>query len=376
MVSRQADKVATLKEKPSSTEHGDLDRRWQAVLARAQRSDGAFVYAVRSTGVYCQPSCPSRRPKREQVVFFPGPDAAERAGFRHCRRCRPGQHQPTARPLEIVNLVCRYIQNNQDGPPTLVQLSSQAGASPGYVHRVFKRLMGITPRQYADACRRDRFKARLKEGWDVTGAMYDAGYGSTSHLYEGSTGHLGMSPASYRRGGQGASIIYTIVACPLGRLLVAATERGLCAVKLGGSNTELDAELRQEFLGAHLHPDDGALGESAGALVRHLNGDPACLDLPLDIRATAFQRQVWEYLRTIPYGETRSYQQVADAVGRACGANPVPLVVPCHRVVKRDGGLGGYRWGQERKAALLGRERPAAEAPTPRAEGAKSSREP
>ena len=184
--------MATLKVQPSSIEHGDPDRRWQAVLARDQRSDGAFVYAVRSTGVYCRPSCPSRRPNREQVVFFPEPEAAERAGFRHCRRCRPDQPFSAGRPLEIVNLVCRYIQSNPDGPPTLAQLSGQAGASPGYVHRVFKRLMGITPRQYADACRRDRFKARLREGWDVTGAMYDAGYGSTSRLYEGSTGHLGI----------------------------------------------------------------------------------------------------------------------------------------------------------------------------------------
>jgi AraC family transcriptional regulator of adaptative response/methylated-DNA-[protein]-cysteine methyltransferase len=215
--------------------------------------------------------------------------------------------------------------------------------------------------------------------------MYDAGYGSTSRLYEGSTEHLGMSPASYRRGGRGARITYTIVACPLGRLLVAATERGVCAVKLGGSNRELGDAIRREFPGAQLYPDDGVLGETAGALVRHLKGDLAYLDLPLDIRATAFQRQVWEYLRTIPYGETRSYQQVAAAlgrpaavraVGRACGANPVALVVPCHRVVKRDGGLGGYRWGPERKAVLLGRERPPAEASSPSAEGAKSSREP
>jgi AraC family transcriptional regulator of adaptative response/methylated-DNA-[protein]-cysteine methyltransferase len=268
----------------------------------------------------------------------------------------------------MVRQVCQYIQEGRDGPPTLAQLSGLVAVSPGHLRRVFKRVMGITPRQYFDAYRQDRLKARLREGWDVAGAMYDAGYGSNSRLYEGSSERFGMSPASYRRGGRGASIAYATAACPLGRLLVAATDRGVCAVKLGDTDAELESVLRQEYPSAELRPESDALGESVGALLRHLGGAQPVLDLSLDIRATAFQRRVWEHLRAIPYGHTSSYRQVAQAlgqpgatraVGRACATNPVPLLVPCHRVVRQDGALGGYRYGAKRKAFLLDRERAA-----------------
>ena len=365
--------MTAVKNKASSTQDSELiDRLWQAVLDRDRHSEAAFVYAVNSTGIYCRSSCPSRRPKREQVTFFPGAAAATAAGFRPCRRCRPDQKIPADRQLELVRAVCQHIQSSDDGPPTLAQLGALVGTSPAHLQRVFKALLGITPRQYADACRQDRFKSRLQAGWEITDAMYDAGYGSNSRLYEGSYSHLGMTPASYRRGGRGARIGYAIVTCPLGCLLVAATDKGLCAVKLGGPEKDLSADIRKEFPRAELHPDDLALGEWVENLVRHLDGKLQDLDLPIDVRATAFQRQVWDHLKTIPYGETRSYQQVADylgrpgaarAVGRACAANPVAVVVPCHRVVPQKGGLGGYRWGAERKAALLARERAGTESP-------------
>ena len=351
---------------PYQQESGGDELRWQAVLARDRRFDVAFVYAVRSTGIYCRPSCPSRRPNRQHVVFLPGREAAENQGFRSCRRCRPDQRLPVDRQLEMVRTVCRHIQDNQDGPITLTRLSSLVGTSPGHLQRVFKRTLGVSPRQFADACRQDKFKDRLQSGWDITDAMYDSGYGSSSRLYESASDNLGMSPASYRRGAKGIRIAYTTVICPMGRLLVAATEKGVCAVKIGGREAGLVSDLRKEFRGADLHQDDPMLGDWVEALSRHLAGSLPELDLPLDIRATAFQRQVWEHLKTIPYGETRSYQQVASelgrpggarAVGRACAANPVAVVVPCHRVVRRDGGLGGYRWGMERKAALLAQER-------------------
>ena len=344
--------------------------RWQAVLSRDRRFEAAFVYAVHSTGIYCRSSCPSRRPKREHVVFFAGADTATHAGFRPCRRCRPEQRLPVDQQLELVRSVCQHIQASEDGPPTLVELGVLSGISPAHLQHVFKRVLGVTPRQFADAYRQKRFKARLREGWGIVEAIYDAGYGSSSRLYEGVAGHLGMSPASYRRSGKGTRIAFSTVSCPLGRLLLAATSRGVCAVKIGASDSELESQLGEEFPEAEVGRDDSSLGKWLGTLLEHLRGDQSNLneplDLPLDVRATAFQRLVWEHLRSIPYGETRTYQEVAQELGRpnsaravagACGANPVALVVPCHRVVRRDGGLGGYRWGIQRKEALLAGER-------------------
>ncbi len=346
----------------------DDAHRWRAVLNRDTGSDGTFVYAVRSTGVFCRPSCPSRRPRREQVLFFPLPEVAGQAGFRACLRCKPDQTRVPDPQLELVQRVCRQVEAGlQRGDPLrLEDLGEAVGLSPYHLQRVFKRVVGITPRQYAEACRLARLKAGLKEGETVTNALYDAGYSSSSRLYEKSDTHLGMTPASYSRGGEGARISYTVVASPLGRLLVAATERGVCAVKMGDDDGELAAILLTEYPAADIQRDDSALGEWVEAILAHLSGKQPNLDLPLDVQATAFQWRVWEELRAIPYGSTRSYTQVAEAIGQpgaaravasACAANRAALIVPCHRVVRESGDLGGYRWGLERKRKLLEQEK-------------------
>lgn len=340
-------------------------RCWDAVESRDPRSDDRFVFAVRSTGIYCRPSCPSRRPRRAQVVFYPAPEDAERAGFRACRRCRP-QQSPRQPQAEWITRVCAHIGANLDGPLPLRTLAAEAGLSPHHFQRTFQRLMGITPRQYADALRLQRLKKRLRKGDNVTTALYEAGYGSSSRLYERSDSQLGMTPATYRRGGAGMRIGYTIVDCPLGRVLVAATPRGISAVYLGDSDKPLDAALREEYPRAEIHRDTNGLSSWVRALLQHLEGRQPQLDLPVDVQATAFQRRVWEALRSIPYGSTRSYSQIARALGRptatravarACATNPVSVVIPCHRVVREDGGLGGYRWGLERKRTLLAQEK-------------------
>jgi AraC family transcriptional regulator of adaptative response/methylated-DNA-[protein]-cysteine methyltransferase len=342
------------------------DVLWRAVLARDAGLNGAFVYGVRSTGIYCRPICPSRRPRREQVVFFASPRAAEQAHFRPCRRCRPREGAGFDEHAELVKRVCSYIDANPDEPLTLAALSRRVNMSPYHLHRTFKRVVGITPHQYVRGRRLSTLKTQLREGQGVTTALYEAGYGSSSRLYQEAAAGLGMTPATYRRGGRGMRIGYTIVDCPLGRLLVAATERGVCAVSLGDSDAGLEAALRGEYSAAEVHRDDGGLGEWVSVLLRHLNGDQPSLHLPLDVQATGFQGRVWEQLRAIPYGNVRSYGQIARslgrptaarAVGRACATNPVALVIPCHRAVREDGSLAGYRWGLERKRLLLERER-------------------
>jgi AraC family transcriptional regulator of adaptative response/methylated-DNA-[protein]-cysteine methyltransferase len=342
---------------------------WQAVQSRDAGFDGAFVFAVRSTGIYCRPSCPARRPRREQVIFFSLPEAAKQAGFRACRRCHPEKANAGDPQVELAQRVCRYIEAHLDDsleePLTLAVLGAQMGVSQYHLQRVFKRIMGITPRQYAEACRLGQLKTRLKGGESVTSAMYNVGYGSSSRLYERAPAQLGMTPATYRRGGRGMHINYTVVNCPLGRLLVAATERGICAVSLGDSDATLEAVLLSEYPAAEIRRDSRVLDEWVDILLRHLSGQQPHLDLPLDIQATAFQWRVWEELRAIPYGRTRSYSEIARAMGRptavravarACATNPVALVIPCHRVVREDNAFGGYRWGLERKRALLAQE--------------------
>jgi AraC family transcriptional regulator of adaptative response/methylated-DNA-[protein]-cysteine methyltransferase len=342
------------------------NRQWEAVLARDARSDGRFVYAVRSTGIYCRPSCPSRRPKRESVEFFGGPDAAEIAGFRECRRCRPRAGAPRPPGIEHVRKAAAFIAAHTDAPVTLAQLASHVGTSPFHLQRTFSRLLGVSPRAYQDALRAKRFRDDLRHGKPLTGAMYDAGYGSSSRVYEGRPIGRGMTPAEYRRGARGASIAYTIVDSSLGRMLVAGTDKGLCSVKLGERDGALEQDLRSEYPSATIRREDGAFAEWVGTLVGHLDGGTPALDLPIDVKATAFQWKVWRYLQSIPYGETRTYSAVAKALGhpaatravaRACATNHVCLVIPCHRVVQKDGGLGGYRWGTERKRRLLQKER-------------------
>jgi AraC family transcriptional regulator of adaptative response/methylated-DNA-[protein]-cysteine methyltransferase len=343
----------------------DSERRWQAVLARDRRYDGAFVYAVRSTGIYCRPSCASKKPRREQVAFFLVPEAAEQAGFRPCRRCRPTQPNVADPRVPMVREVCRLIDGHPDEPARLVTLSARVGATPHRLLRAFRAVLGLTPRQYRDERRLDRFKTQLKERKNVSPALYEAGYGSTSRVYERAHAQLGMTPRTYGRGGAGMRIGYAIVPCALGRLLVAATERGISRIGIGDDDRALERGLRLEFPAATIARDDASLQPWVAELVAHLDGRQPHLDLPLDVRATAFQRRVWEALQTIPYGTTRSYSEIARTIGkpramravaRACATNPVAVVIPCHRVVREDGDLGGYRWGMDRKRALLKQE--------------------
>ena len=343
----------------------DEEELWQAVLARDKRSDGSFVVAVKSTGIYCRPSCPARRPRRDRVTFFRLPEAAEQAGFRACLRCKPKEAHSADPQVAMVQRACRYLEIQDEGTVTLSELSKQIGISAFHLQRVFKSVMGITPRQYAEACRMGRFKTRVRESGSITGAMYDAGFGSSSRLYSRASSKLGMTPATYGRGGRGAVINYTTAKCSLGVLLVAGTEKGVCAVKLSDSEAQLQSELHAEYPQAEIHRNDAALNEPLKDVLDHLDGKQPRLDLPLDIRATAFQWQVWENLRAIPYGETKSYGQVASAIGqpkavravaRACATNAVALVIPCHRVIREDESLGGYRWGIERKKRILQKE--------------------
>jgi AraC family transcriptional regulator of adaptative response/methylated-DNA-[protein]-cysteine methyltransferase len=345
------------------------DIYWQAVLERDARFKGIFVYGVRSTNIYCKPSCPSRRPRREQVAFFTSPEAAENEGFRACLRCRPRENDARDPHIEMVLRVCRSIEAQAETMPSLIELGAELNVSPHHLQRTFKSITGITPRQYAAAHRLKQFKSSIKEGGDVTGAMYDAGYGSSSRLYEKASEQLGMTPATYRRRGKGMNINYTIVECHLGRLLVAGTKRGICSVQFGAQDEALETALVAEYPAASINRDASGLGNWVEELLRHLDGAQPDLALPLDLQATAFQTRVWQELRQIPYGATRSYAKVAEAIGqptaaravaRACATNPVALVTPCHRVVREGGQPGGYRWGLERKEKLLETERTSA----------------
>jgi AraC family transcriptional regulator of adaptative response/methylated-DNA-[protein]-cysteine methyltransferase len=351
---------------PSARQSGPDDTRWLAVASRDASADGTFVFGVRSTGIYCRPSCPARRPGRAQVVFFPRPSAAERAGFRACRRCRPDDTDAGRSGLRLVEAACRYIEAHADEEIRLATLGAHLECSAHHVHRMFRRLLGITPKAYADACRLDLVRARLRAQEAIAAAVYDAGFGSSSRLYERAPKHLGMTPGAYRSGGRGVPVSYATVDTPLGRLLVAATPRGVCAVKFGRDDAALEAALALEYPAAERRRDDARLGAWVAAIVDHLRRGRPATSLPTDIQATAFQRRVWSALQQIPYGETRSYREIARAIGapsatravaRACATNPVALVIPCHRVIRADGHLGGYRWGLERKEKLLGLER-------------------
>ncbi len=338
--------------------------RWKAVLARDRRADGTFVYAVASTRIFCRPSCASRRPRRDRVVFFERAEDAVRAGYRACKRCRPEDFDRLDPWIDKVRRACVYLENI-DGHVSLAHLAARLGGSPYHFQRSFKRIVGVSPREYADACRLRNVKRGLRRGANVTDAMIDAGYGSSSRFYERAAEKFAMTPAAYRRGGDGAAIAYAIVGSPLGRLLVAATPRGVCAVSLGSSDVDVERALKAEYPAAVLQPAHRGLHSWATRIVRHLEGRLPRLELPLDIQATAFQWQVWNALAKIPPGETRTYKDVANAISRpsavravahACASNPVALVIPCHRVVRTDGSLGGYRWGLARKKALLAAE--------------------
>jgi AraC family transcriptional regulator, regulatory protein of adaptative response / methylated-DNA-[protein]-cysteine methyltransferase len=346
-----------------NTNSGNRDQSvwWQAVLTRDSGHDGKFVFAVSSTGVYCRPSCPARRPRRANVAFFRQSDQAEKAGYRACLRCRPkaiGGNGASAK----IRSICRYIEQHLDEPLTLAQLAAEFQQSPFHLQRTFKSVLGITPKAYADSCRMNLLKDNLRAGHSVTRSMYDAGYSSSSRLYERTASQLGMTPDKYRRGAIAAPIRYTCADSPLGRMLIAATDKGICAIQFANSDAELEQGLRHEFPFANRKRDEGAMQSWKKDLLSQMWGRKLNVSLPLDIQATAFQRRVWAQLQSIPFGETRSYAAVANAIGRptatravarACATNPVAVAIPCHRVVKKNGGMGGYRWGVDRKKALL-----------------------
>jgi AraC family transcriptional regulator of adaptative response/methylated-DNA-[protein]-cysteine methyltransferase len=343
------------------------DVYWQSVLAKDTGFNGIFVYGVRSTGIYCKPACPARRPRREQVAFFASPEEAETNGFRACLRCKPREGAALDPRVAMVLRVCQAIESQEEeGTVSLDTLGAELGLSPHHLQRTFKGITGITPRQYAAAHRLKQFKSRIKDGVDVTTAMYDAGFGSSSRLYEQASQKLGMTPATYRRRGKGMNINYTTAESHLGRLLVAATERGVCSVQFGERDEDLEAALHAEYQSASIRRDATHLSALIEGLLRHLDGAQPDLALPLDLQATAFQLRVWEELRRIPYGTTLSYGKVAAAIGQptatravasACAKNPVALITPCHRVIRESGELGGYRWGLKRKEQLLEREK-------------------
>ena len=348
----------------------DPDAAWAAVMGRDGQRDGTFVYAVTTTGVYCRPSCPSRRPHRQNVQFFDAPDAAERAGFRACRRCKPrDEAAPTAAMIEKVRT---YIDAHLDARIMLSRLASLVGVSTFHLQRTFKRETGLSPAQYAAARRAERFRQELKQGANVTRATYDAGYSSSSRLYAVSNAQLGMTPSAYRRGGRGMHIRYATADTAFGRLLVAATERGVCFVELGDDDRALEAGLAAEYPLATREQAPAEMSEWTSAVLATLDGGSPRADavatpaIPLDVKATDFKWRVWRALQEIPYGETRSYAEVAAAIGapravravaNACATNNAALVIPCHRVIGSNGTLSGYRWGVDRKRRLLEHER-------------------
>ncbi len=342
-------------------------RRWQAVVNRDTSLDGTFVFGVSSTGVFCRPSCPAKRPRRENVSFFGHALEAEQAGYRACLRCRPKAVDGNPQSA-LVRAMCRFIEQHTEDRLTLGLLAKEFQRSSFHLQRTFKSVLGVSPKAYMDACRLRQVKQNLQAGHSVTTALYAAGYGSSSRLYERTAAQLGMTPEKYRRGAVAAVVRYTIANSPLGRMLIAATDKGICAIQFADSDQQLQQGLIREFPFAVRRRDDPTMAQWRVSLTSLMEGREANPSLPLDIRATAFQRRVWEALQKIPRGETRSYSAVAKKIGmpkatravaRACATNPVAVAIPCHRVVRQDGELGGYRWGIERKEQLLAMEKQA-----------------
>jgi len=340
------------------------EARWAALRSRDKGADGRFVYAVATTGVYCHPSCAARPARPENVSFHADGPAAERAGFRPCKRCKPDQKPRAEREAALVAAACRAIEAAET-VPSLEALAAAAGLSAFHFHRLFRRVTGVTPKAYAAAQRARRVQASLQRGESVTGAIYEAGFNSSGRFYEAADGMLGMRPSTYRAGGTGERITHAIGQSSLGQVLVASTERGICAIFLDDDPAVLEAELRARFPRARLEPADPGFSETVAEVVAFVDSPRESLGLPLDIQGTAFQRRVWEVLQSIPPGVTLSYSEVAArlgapsavrAVAGACAANKLAVAVPCHRVVGRDGALTGYRWGVGRKRALLQRE--------------------
>jgi AraC family transcriptional regulator of adaptative response/methylated-DNA-[protein]-cysteine methyltransferase len=348
-----------------STRFATDEERWQAVQTRDPAADGAFVYAVTTTGIFCRPICPARRALRANVQFFHNAVDAQRAGFRACKRCRPATDSPLKHQAEIVTVACRAIESAAT-PPTLKELASAARLSPYHFHRMFKAQTGVTPKAYAAAHRVKRVRQELTARETVTDAIYSAGFGASSRFYATASATLGMTPQAFRSGGAGETIRYAIGECWLGAILVAASERGLCAILLGDEPDDLVSELQERFSQAKLVAGDREFETWMAQVIGFVDRPSQGLHLPLDVRGTAFQRQVWEVLRAIPAGETVTYTELAQRVGRpeavravasACAANALAVAIPCHRVVRTDGSLSGYRWGVARKRDLIAHER-------------------
>ncbi len=344
-------------------------RCWNAVRRKDKRQDGRFVYAVRSTGIFCRPSCPSRLAKRENVCFFASGEQAIVHGFRACLRCQPMSSAPVPAHVSLMADMCRYIAARAEQPLSLNLLAQQAQLSPTHFQRTFTALIGVSPKAFHAAARIKLLKSRLKQRVPVTSSIFEAGFGSTSRLYENTSKTLGMTPSSYQKGAAGETISYTTRLTKFGLLLMAATDRGVCRVEFGDSAATLTTALRREYPKATLvtasRRAQKHVNRWMAALAAHLEKKAPRPDLPLDLRGTAFQLQVWNFLRTLKTGETKSYRQVAEAVGRplairaaasACAANRLALLIPCHRILRQNGELGGYRWGAQRKTALLALE--------------------
>jgi AraC family transcriptional regulator, regulatory protein of adaptative response / methylated-DNA-[protein]-cysteine methyltransferase len=341
---------------------------WAAVQKRDRRADGHFFFAVRTTGVYCKPSCAARLPKRENVIFFTAPEGARHAGFRACKRCRPDLSEADSPAVQAVTAAARSIEaavEGEDLVPSLDQLAERAGYSPFHFHRLFKKILGLTPKNYINALRSQRVRQELSLGSTVTEAIHGAGYSSSSRFYETAAARLGMAPTAHRKGGEGETIRYSVGATSLGLILVAATDRGICAIQFGDKAADLVAQFRSRFSKANLVGDDEAFRSTIDQVVRFVEAPQFAHELPLDVRGTAFQERVWQALQTIPVGQTSTYSEIAAKIGQpkavravaqACAANPAAVVVPCHRVVRSNGDLSGYRWGVKRKAELLKRE--------------------
>jgi AraC family transcriptional regulator, regulatory protein of adaptative response / methylated-DNA-[protein]-cysteine methyltransferase len=338
------------------------DRYWKATQQRDRRADGAFVFAVRSTHIYCRPSCPARRPLRGNTLFFRTTQDAESQGYRPCRRCRPKQQDPAK---VLVQQVAEALSDFDGERSRINALAARVNASPARLRRAFRRVTGLAPKEFEQALRLERLKKLLREGSNITEALYECGYSSSSRLYEKTNAQLGMTPAAYRKGGAGMQIGYAVENTSLGKVLVGTTERGVSAVYLGENERSLVEALRKEYPRAEIVRASGEHGNWLKEIVRRVEGNAPSVEPPLDLQATAFQRRVWKELQKIPRGTTKTYTQVARALGkprsvravaRACATNPVSIVVPCHRVIRSDGNLAGYRWGLQRKQKLLERE--------------------
>jgi AraC family transcriptional regulator, regulatory protein of adaptative response / methylated-DNA-[protein]-cysteine methyltransferase len=348
----------------TKTTFATASQRWRALTQRDRRADGHFVYSVTTTGIYCRPGCPSRLAARANIAFHDTPAEAERAGFRPCKRCHPDSASPEQRHAERILRACRALEQS-DIRPKLADLAAAAGLSPFHFQRLFKAAVGLSPREYAAAHRARAARTELRNGVSVTHAIYHSGYSSSSRFYEGAARRLGMTPSDFRRRGERQQIRFTIAQCSLGQVLIAATPRGICSIQFGENHAALESELRCEFSQASIHPADAPFRKWVKAVLNQIEEPARSIQLPLDVRGTAFQHRVWEALRKIPAGQTATYTEIAKQIGapaavravaRACATNPVAVVVPCHRVVRKDKNLAGYRWGLERKRALLERE--------------------